>query len=116
MDEYSENGAVITTYAYGLDYYEMSYLARVVNTGEYFAPPAYAELMYAPTVYAYSRASREIFPETSVAPKKPLIERSLKISEGRDQGEVLMWLVTGLALFSAISATFLVWRKHRKLS
>ncbi len=115
VDAYTENGAVMTIYTYGSrqNQYRATYLARVVNTGEYSVPPAYATLMYTPEVYAYSASRRETYPETSVALEKPRVNHSLTdLGVTENQQEILMWLVIGLALFSATAATFLLWRKQ----
>jgi uncharacterized protein YfaS (alpha-2-macroglobulin family) len=72
VERYTQNGAVLTAYVKSeRDIYEAEYVARVVNAGEYIAPPAYAELMYDPEVRGYS-SSRTVVLESDQKPAEHL--------------------------------------------
>lgn len=58
IDEYTEDGVVITLDSENDAEVHVRYLARVVNAGEFTAPPATAELMYAPETNGYSASDR----------------------------------------------------------
>ncbi len=58
IDEYTEDGVIVTSGSYGARNGHIRYLARVVSTGEFTVPPAHAELMYAPEASGYSSSEK----------------------------------------------------------
>ncbi len=115
IDEYRENGVVMSAYTYHeAREYTSSYLARVVNAGTFFAPPAYAELMYAPEISSYSEATSVVIPQTSRAPFKIKEPTSLFSADERNDAvrKNILWLTILLSFFSFLSAAFLSWQKR----
>lgn len=115
VEEYKEDGVVMTAYSGQAEKkYNFSYLARVVNAGTYFVPPAYTEFMYSPEVYAYSSSSKMTLPTESTAPPKP--ERPLLDSlENNSFHKTLAYSILGLSVFSGLVAVLLIWRKRQNL-
>lgn len=112
VEEYKEDGVVMTAYTgQGDRQYKLSYLARVVNAGTYFVPPAYAEFMYSPEVYAYSSSAKMTLPMESVAPPQP---RKLlpDFSGGKYSFREMAYTLLGLGILSGLVAVFLVRRRH----
>ncbi len=58
IDEYTEDGVIMTSYSYGAQDGHVQYLARVINAGEFNVPPAHAALMYAPEASGYSASEK----------------------------------------------------------
>lgn len=58
VDDYTEDGVVITEDSRGDEEAHVRYLARVVSAGEFTVPPVHAELMYAPEASGYSSSEK----------------------------------------------------------
>ncbi len=54
--EFTEDGVIISLYELRPGVHTFTYKARVVSAGTFAVPPAHAELMYAPEIYAYSQS------------------------------------------------------------
>jgi len=54
-EDITENGAILATYRYDKTRHTLSYMARAVNAGKFYTPPAKTELMYEPQINAVTR-------------------------------------------------------------
>jgi len=116
VEEYKEDGVVMTTYTgQGGKEYKLSYLARVVNAGTYFVPPAYTEFMYSPEAYAYSSSTKMTFPAESTAPPEPKRPFADFLEEKISFREVMAYFLFGVGILSGLGATFLIRRRHQNL-
>lgn len=116
IEEYKEDGVVMTVYTgRGQKEYKLSYLARVVNAGTYFVPPAYAEFMYSPEVYAYSSSTKMVLPAESTAPPEPKRPLADFLEENSSFHEMLAYFLFGFGILSGLAAAFLLWRRRQNV-
>lgn len=107
---YGVNGVVLSPYRMlAGDSHTYTYRARAVSAGTFAVPPAHAELMYAPEVYARSAAQTvEIKPAGSYATAAGPLSNAVK---GRFPLLFLIVLVVLLAIGGAV-----LWRKNHRSS
>lgn len=115
VEEYKEDGVVMSAYTgSGGQEYTFSYLARVVNAGTYFVPPAYTEFMYGPEIYAHSSSAKITFPLESTAPPEPEKRYTDLLEKNSSFREKLAYSLLGIGILSGLAAMYLLWRRRQQ--
>lgn len=112
IDQYKRNGVVLTAEAGATKIFRGTYMARVVNAGEYSVPPAFAGLMYTPEYNGYSSADALTITEEKLhAATKGEVLKKEKASA--HWGSVLVRVIV-FSLEAGVLVGYIAWNRRRK--